>query len=98
MTPTVDRDTWPPRPPGEVFPPVLDTLLAGQLLLHDRQNMTPDQWRRNVRLLVKNKGLPTLKRVGRGLLFGTERVLSWLAGEREADPDGGEVEAARDAD
>ncbi len=73
-----DASAWPPRPAEERFPPVLDTLLVGQLLLHDRQGMTPQQSRRNVRLLVKRKGLPTMQRVGRGLLFSMSSVLAWL--------------------
>ena len=74
-----DKSDWPHRPIGERFPPVLDSLLVGQLLLHDRQGMTPDQSRRNVRLLVKRKGLPTMKRVGRGLLFDLQTVIGWLS-------------------
>ena len=71
--------TWPPRPVGEVFPELLDTLLVAQLLLYDRRGMTPEQARRNVRKLVKEGGLPTLGRIGSTLMYRKDAVIGWLA-------------------
>ena len=95
-TKTTLTNGWPPRPPGEQFPPLLDTLLVGQLLLCDHRNQTPEQGRRTVRGLVK-QGLPKLGRVGASLLFNRDAVLAWL-GDREnyldSGGDGGTVDAA----
>ena len=88
---------WPARPPGEVFPELLDTLLVGQLLLYDRRGMTLEQGRRNVRKLVKDAGLPTLGRVGSTLLYRKDAVLAWLAGRNggvDGVPSGSTVEDA----
>ena len=71
--------TWPPRPVGEVFPELLDTLLVAQLLLYDRRGMTPEQARRNVRKLVKESGLPTFGRIGSALMYHKSDVIEWLA-------------------
>ena len=70
---------WPPRPTGEVFPELLDTLLVAQLLLYDRRGMTPEQARRNVRKLIKEAGLPTLGRIGSTLMYRKADVIRWLA-------------------
>jgi hypothetical protein len=70
---------WPPRPVGEVFPELLDTLLVAQLLLYDRRGMTPEQARRNVRKLVKEARLPTLGRIGSTLMYRKDAVIGWLA-------------------
>ena len=76
--PTATTDGWPPRPAGEVFPELLDTILVGQLLLYDRRGMTQEQARRNVRRLVKEAGLPTLGRIGSSLMFRPGDVVAWL--------------------
>ena len=70
---------WPPRPNGEVFPELLDTLLVAQLLLYDRRGTTPNLARRNVRNLVKEAGLPTLGRIGSTLMYRKADVIGWLA-------------------
>lgn len=70
---------WPPRPSGEVFPELLDTILVAQLFLYDRRGMTPQQARRNVRKLVKEAGLPTLGRIGSTLMYRKADVIEWLA-------------------
>ncbi|MCP4251018.1 MAG: hypothetical protein GY778_28605 [bacterium] len=77
-TPTTETPDWPPRPKGEVFPELLDTLLVAQLLLYDRRGMTPDQARRNVRKLVKESGLPTLGRIGSTLMYHKTAVIEWV--------------------
>lgn len=70
---------WPPRPPGEVFPEVMTTVDLAQLLRYDgRDGMTPEKGTRMVRLLIRDKGLPTLGRVGRTLLFRKSEVIGWL--------------------
>jgi len=79
-------DQWPPRPAGEVFPDLLDTMLVGQLLLYDRRGMTPEQARRNVRALVRKAGLPTVGRVGNLLMFNKADVLRWLAARGQNGP------------
>lgn len=81
---------WPPRPTGEVFPEVLDTILVAQLLLYDRRGMTPERARRNVRGLVKNAGLPVLGKVGSTLMYRKADVFAWLGG-RNTDVDGGDT-------
>ncbi|UCE58281.1 MAG: hypothetical protein JSU63_12655 [Phycisphaerales bacterium] len=73
------KGQWPARPPGEVFPELLDTLLVAQLLLYDHRGMTPEQARRNVRKLVKESGLPTLGRIGSTLMYSKAAVIEWLA-------------------
>ena len=81
---------WPPRPTGEMFPPLLDTVLVGQLLLYDRRpGMTVEQTRRNVRKLVHGSGLPTLGRIGSTLMFDRDAVLIWL-GSRNGSLDRGD--------
>lgn len=78
--PGCDMNDWPPRPKDETFPPLLDTVLVGQLLLYDRRGMTVEQGRRNVRKLVHEAGLPTMGRVGSRLLFRRDSVFTWLGG------------------
>jgi len=76
---------WPDRPINESFPPMLDTVLVGQLLLYDRRGNTPDQARRNVRRLVAECGLPTLGKVGNGLLFDRDGVIDWVRNRNGAE-------------
>ena len=76
---------WPPRPAGEVFPELCDTVLVAQLLLYDRRGMTPDQARRNVRKLVKDAGLPTLGRIGSTLLYNKVDVIRWVGSRSDVD-------------
>ncbi len=87
---TQQANEWPPRPAGEVFPELLDTLLVAQLVLYDRRGMTPEQARRNVRGLVKNAGLPVLGKVGSALMYRKVDVIEWPAGRDvdESDTDG----------
>ena len=82
-----DARDWPPRPAGEVFPELCDTVLVAQMLLYDRRGMTPDQARRNVRKLVKDAGLPTLGRIGSTLLYNKVDVITWV-GNRNGVDDG----------
>ena len=77
-----DTKGWPPRPAGEVFPELLDTILVAQLLLYDRRGMTTEQARRNVRNL-RESGLPTLGRIGSTLMFRKDAVINWLASREE---------------
>ena len=81
----IESQGWPPRPAGELFPPVLDTVRVAQLLLYDRRGNTPDQARRNVRRLVAECGLPTLGRVGNGLLFDRDGVIDWVRNRNGAE-------------
>ena len=76
---------WPPRPAGEVFPDLLDTLHVAQLLLYDRRGMTPEQGRRNVRKLRKESGLPSLGRIGSTLMYQKAAVMKWLASRNNLD-------------
>ena len=85
MTPprtvTVSSVRWPPRPEGEVFPEVMATQDVAMLLRYDaREGMTREKGARMVRLLVRDRGLPTLGRVGRALLFRKSAVMKWLEG------------------
>lgn len=73
---------WPPRPTGEVFPELMDTLLVAQFLLYDRRGMTPEQGRRNVRKLVKESCLPTLGRIGSTLMYRKGAVIEWIANKK----------------
>lgn len=82
---TIETQDWPPRPENEAFPPVLDTVLVGQLLLYDRRGNTLNQARRNVRRLVAECGLPTLGRVGNGLLFDRDAVIDWIRNRKGAE-------------
>ena len=76
-----ERDKWPKRPEGEVFPEVLTTIEVAQLLRFDATAArTPEQAARSVRSLVKGKGLPACGKVGRGYLFRKSVVLAWLSG------------------
>ena len=81
---------WPPRPQGEVFPEVMNTVDVAMLLRYDaRTDVTPEKGARMVRLLVRDQGLPTLGRVGRTLLFRKPAVMAWLEGRRKGGgPDG----------
>lgn len=73
-----ELDDFPPRPPGEVFPKVLTTLDCAMLLRFDAdETATPAKATRNVRLLVKNKGLPVLPRITNGHRFDRDAVLAW---------------------
>ena len=78
---------WPPRPDGEVFPPLLDTVLVAQLLLYDRRGMSVEQARRNIRKLARESGLPTLGRIGSTLMFRKDGVIEWLATRDAVDED-----------
>ena len=94
QTVAVELGRWPPRPEGEVFPELLTTTDVAQLLRYDaRPGVTPEKGARMVRLLARDKGLPTLARVGRSLLFSKAAVLSWLEsrgnGQRGAEPTDG---------
>ncbi len=73
---TTEKD-WPPRPPGEVFPPVLTTVVVAQLLAYDLAGCTVAQGIRNVRILVRDKGMPTLPALTNGHRFDRDRVLEW---------------------
>ena len=79
----IDTKGWPPRPAGEVFPELLDTILVAQLFLYDRRGMTNEQARRNVRNLVRESGLPTLGRIGSTLMFRKEAVIDWLVSRQQ---------------
>ena len=83
---TGDARGWPPRPAGESFPPVLDTVLVAQLLLYDRRGATIEQARRNVRRLVAEAGLPATGRIGSALMYKLDDVLDWLD-TRHATPE-----------
>ena len=78
-TRTVDTrlTEWPKRPPGEVFPELLTTLDVAQLLRFDRPGTTPANGMRTVRLLIRDKGLPTLGMLGNGHRFRRDDVLAW---------------------
>ncbi|UCC31251.1 MAG: hypothetical protein JSU86_03035 [Phycisphaerales bacterium] len=95
---TVGADEWPARPASEVFPELLDSMLVAQLLLYDRRpGVTPEQARRSIRGLVKKAGLPTLGRIGSGLLFRRDAVIAWLENRGngvDATGDGGRVDDA----
>ena len=91
---TQSTNEWPPRPRGEVFPELLDTILVAQLLLYDRRKFTPVKARRNVLKLVKEAGLPTLGRIGSTLMYRKETVIGWLASRDrtvDGDSDNGKV-------
>lgn len=79
---STDTKDWPPRPAGELFPELLDTILVAQLFLYDRRGMTTEQARRNVRNL-RESGLPTLGRIGSTLMFRKDAVIEWLASRQE---------------
>lgn len=89
---------WPPRPPGELFPEVITTVDVAQLLRYDaRDGMTPEKGARMVRLLVRDRGLPTLGRVGRTLLFRKSEVIGWLDTRRNGQKTGGAQDTVSDA-
>ena len=57
----------------------MNTTDVAMFLRYDaREGMTPEKGARMVRLLVRDKGLPTLGRVGRTLLFRKSEVIGWL--------------------
>lgn len=77
----VKSDPWLARPAGEVFPEVMTTIDVAMLLRYDGRNgATPEKGTRMVRLMVRDKRLPTLGRVGRALLINKTAVLAWLGG------------------
>lgn len=90
-TSTAGLAQWPERPATEVFPELLDTTAVAQLFLFDRRGQTPDQGRRSVRKLVKEKGLPTLGRIGSTLMFRKLDVIAWLASRGDVDTGGDDV-------
>ena len=81
---------WPPPPPNGVLPELLTTIEVGQLLRYDLEpSRTVGQATRNVRLLVRDHGLPMLGRVGRRLLFSKVAVVDWL--KSRGSPSGAEI-------
>lgn len=90
-TSTTELSQWPQRPASEVFPELLDTTHVAMLFLFDRRGQTPDQGRRSVRKLAKEKGLPTLGRIGSTLMFRKVDVIEWLAARRSVDTAGADA-------
>ena len=72
---TDTKDGWPPRP--AVFPEVLTTVEIAQLLRLDETCRTPEMGARMIRKMVKQDGLPKLRRLGRGLRFAKTAVMAW---------------------
>ncbi len=81
-----EPQSWPPRPVGEVFPDLLDSVLVAQLLLYDRRGLSLEKARRNVRGLVKNAGLPVVGKIGQALMFRKGDVLRWLSERGQIGP------------
>ena len=79
MVDSVNKSEWPARPAGEVFPNLLDTTLVAQYLGYDRRGCTPENARRSIRLLVKERGLPVAGKVGSWLILKKAAVDDWLA-------------------
>ena len=62
--------------------PVLNAVEIAMLLRYDDGTRTVEQAARCIRALVKDKGLPVLRRdIRRRLLFDRNAVLTWLSSE-----------------
>lgn len=86
MIQSQDQNQWPPRP--NVFPEIMDTTTLAQFLAYDLRRTTIESARRNIRMKIKNAGLPALpKKIGGAYLFKRQAVMTWLELDNEMDND-----------
>ena len=83
--PEASASEWPPRPPGERWPPVLTATEACQYLRLDQSCKDVASAKATLRHIRRTQHLPDSGRVGATVLFRKVAIDAWLADRERAN-------------